>query len=397
MKKLFSLLLLAGTLHGPLLAQTTLGEAAPPITFGNVLNGNSPSLNLANLKGKAVLLEFWATWCGPCVQAMPHLQDLQKQFKDRLQIITVTEETEQRIQRFLANRPSTLLFAVADTGGARKAFPYRMIPHSVLISPQGKVVAITAPQNITFAVIEKVLAGKPIDLPLKEDNLAADPLTYFTAAAHTRAHFLVQPELKGVGGQSHSYLQDPVFKGRRLTMINLPLESVYRLAYESLPYGRTLDLTTGESVEENKTKYCIDIIVPKGQEAQLLPTLRQELQKMFTVRASLEKRLRPVYVLQVADGAKVKKIPVSQAKAEVFGASAGAFDGEHVRLEKVAHYLESFGMVNLPVVDETGNQTRYDLSFEFEPERKGAVHEALAKLGLKLEKAERSIDVLVFR
>ncbi|WP_183906738.1 TIGR03435 family protein [Rufibacter immobilis] len=397
MKKLLSLCFLIAVLHGQLLAQTNIGEAAPAITFPTVLNGASRSLHLADLKGKAVLLEFWATWCGPCVQAMPHLQELQQQFKDRLQVITVTEETEQRIRRFLVNRPSQLLFAVADTGGARKAFPYRMFPHSVLISPEGKVVAITSPQNITSAVIEKVLAGGPVDLPLKEDNLTADPLTYFTVAADTRAHFLVQPELKGVGGLSHSYLKDPVFKGRRLTMINLPLESVYRLAYESLPHGRTLDLTTGESVEENKTKYCFDIIVPQGQEAQLLPTLRKELQKMFTVRARLEKRLRAVYVLQVADAAKVKKNPVSQAKTEVFEASAGVFDGEHVTLAKVADYLESFGMVNLPVVDETGDKTFYDLSFEFEPEKKGAVHEALANLGLKLEKAQRPIDVLVFR
>ena len=397
MKKILSHLLLAATLHLPLLAQTSIGEAAPPITFATVLNGNSPSLHLADLRGKAVLLEFWATWCGPCVQAMPHLQELQGQFKDRLQVITVTEETEQRIKRFLINRPSTLLFAVADTGGARKAFPYRLFPHSVLISPQGKVVAITEPRNITSAVLEKVLVGQEVNLPLKEDNLVADPLTYFTVAADTRAHFLVQPELKGVGGLSHSYLQDPVFKGRRLTMVNLPLESVYRLAYESLPYGRTLDLTSGESVEENKTKYCLDIVVPPGQEAQLLPTLRKELQKKFTLRASLEKRLRAVYVLRVADAAKVKKIPVSQAKAEVFGASAGVFDGEHVRLEKLADYLESFGMVNLPVVDETGNKTFYDLHFEFEPEKKGAIHDALANLGLKLEKAERPIDVLVFR
>ncbi|MFB9863675.1 TIGR03435 family protein [Rufibacter immobilis] len=354
MKKLLSLCFLIAVLHGPLLAQTNIGEAAPGITFPTVLNGASRFLQLADLKGKAVLLEFWATWCGPCVQAMPHLQELQQQFKDRLQVITVTEETEQRIRRFLVNRPSQLLFAVADTGG-------------------------------------------PVDLTLKEDNLTADPLTYFTVAADTRAHFLVQPELKGVGGLSHSYLKDPVFKGRRLTMINLPLESVYRLAYGELPYGRTLDLTTGESVEENKTKYCFDIIVPQGQEAQLLPTLRKELQKMFTVRARLEKRLREVYVLQVADAAKVKKNPVSQAKTEVFGASAGVFDGEHVTLAKVADYLVSFGMVNLPVVDETGDKTFYDLSFDFEPEKKGAVHEALANLGLKLEKAQRSIDVLVFR
>jgi uncharacterized protein (TIGR03435 family) len=399
MKKKLFVLLLTATLRLPLVAQTKIGEAAPPITFYNVLNGNRPSFGLSDLKGQAVLLEFWATWCGPCVQAMPHLQDLQQQFKGQLQIITVTEETEQRIQRFLANRPSNLLFAVADTGAAaaRKAFPYRMFPHSVLISPEGKVVAITEPKNITAAVIQQVLAGEQVALPLKEDNLVEDPLAYFAVPADAPPRFLVQPELKGVGGLSHSYLRDPVFKGRRLTMVNLPLESVYRLAYGSLPYGRTVDLTSAASLEENGKKYCLDILVPKGQEAQLLPTLRKELQQLFALRATMEKQVRPVYVLQVSDAGKVKKMPLSTAAAKGVDAHAGEFDGKRVGFADVADYLESFGMVNLPVVDETRNKALYDLFFEFEPEKKGAIHEALAKLGLKLEKAERPIDVLVFR
>jgi uncharacterized protein (TIGR03435 family) len=51
----------------------------------------------------------------------------------------------------------------------------------------------------------------------------------------------------------------------------------------------------------------------------------------------------------------------------------------------------------MPVVDETGSDVKYDIEFNYQPEKKGALTDALTALGLKLEKGERDIDILVFR
>jgi uncharacterized protein (TIGR03435 family) len=385
-------------LNAGVFAQVKVGQNIPGIQLTTILNTTEKPVSLASLKGKVVWLEFWATWCSPCVEAMLNLQALQKQFAGKLQVIAISTEKEKRIRQFILNKPSSLWFDVDTADKFRESFPYHTIPHSVLIDKNGNVVAITAPGNINAEVIDDVIAGKPIDLPLKEDDMNADPTeTYFHAADTVKSRFLVQPGIKGVSSMYRSYSTDSVFKNRRITMMNLSLEAVYRIAYNNLPYGRTIDLTPKENIKQNKTNYCIDIIVPKGPEKQLTDELKKELETRFDLKASVEKRLKKVYILKIADTAKIKLLKQSTDNEETFGASHGAFSGQGIKLSKIADYLESFGLVNMPVVDETGLNTKYDISFDYQPEKEGSLMEAINSLGLKLETGEHEIDMLVFR
>ncbi|MDP9078606.1 MAG: TIGR03435 family protein [Bacteroidota bacterium] len=379
-------------------AQVNIGQTIPEIKLPVLLNTGEKIDNLGALKGKVIWLEFWGTYCGPCVSAMPHLQQLQKQYAGKLQVIAISMEKERRINQFIANKPSNLWFAMDTADTFRKYFPYHTIPHAVLIDESGKVVAITEPSNITSKVIADVIAGRTINLPVKADNMTEDPIkTYFSAAASVQNRFLVQPEIKGLSSMSKTYVTDSVFKNRRLTMINLPLETIYRVAYKDLPYGRVIDLSPKENIKENKTMYCVDVIVAKRHEADLYPTLIKELQTKFDLKAGIEKRSKEVYILKIADPAKIKQLNPPSEKEETFAGSGGAFSGQNIKLRKVADYLEGFGLVQMPVVDETGSNTRYDIAFDYQSEKKGSLMEAIANLGLKLEKGKRDIDVLVFR
>lgn len=398
MKKLYALLLLCILSSTLTFAQVNIGQVIEHIPLPKLLNTNSTLHNIDELKGKVIWLEFWATWCSPCIEAMPHLQKLQKAYAGKLQVIAISTEKEKRIMQFIKNQPSNLWFSVDTANTFSKPFPYRVIPHSILIDTKGKVVAITDPENITNQVIADVLAGIKIDLPFKADNINKDPWgTYFGATDTVKNRFTMMSKLDGLPSASKSYKNDNAFKDRRISLMNISLEHAYRIAYGDIPYGRTVDLTSKENAKEKAKMYCIDLIVPKGQEAELLPTLRRHLKEKLDLQADAEKRLTSVYVLTTADNTKVNKLRKSTASDGGFNGSGDTFSGEGVQLGSVAQYLEEFGLVEMPVVDGTNNTERYNITFTFMPEKKGDLEKSLANLGLKLTKSEREIDMLVFR
>jgi thiol-disulfide isomerase/thioredoxin len=156
MKKILSLLL--SFAMQTTYAQFKNGDTVPDLQFRTLLNAPVNSSSLSLLKGKIVLIEFWATWCGSCLVAMPHLKALQAKYPKTLQVIAVTDETKKRAGLYIKAKPSNFWFAV-DTG--RKVadlFPHQLIPHSILIGADGKFIAATDPEAITEKVIDSLLS-----------------------------------------------------------------------------------------------------------------------------------------------------------------------------------------------------------------------------------------------
>lgn len=374
-------------------AQIKNGKQVPDINFQPVLNSPVKQTNLSKLKGKVVLVEFWATWCGSCIVAMPHLNELQKKYAGKLQVITVTDETVKRTSQFLAIKHFNFWFAV-DTGRQiAKLFPHQLIPHTVLIDAEGKLIANTSPELVTEKVLDSLLSKKEIHLAEKKDN----PMDYeeiikkyFSADDTVKTRFSMLPEMKGAPGLSTTWLDNKAFSGRRLTCLNLGLSSLYRLANNNFPYSRTIDNTIKG---KNEPSYCLDIIVK--QKADLLPTLKQELAKRFDLQAKVETQTKEACVLKISDPEKFKTIPRNTSGKRTYYSRHGEIDQQDMTMKDFADFLESYGIGRLPVVDETRNEEKFDIKFSWQPENPASLTEVLTGMGLTLEKLKRPIDILV--
>ncbi len=144
-----------------------VGDPAPPLTGVRWQNGAGFA---AFEPGKAYVLDFWATWCPPCIDAMPHLAELQRRHAaDGLVVVPVTttdrRNTAAAVDEFVAENGAKLglAFAVCDDPALYKAYMVAAgqdgIPTSFLIDKQGKLAWIGHPMELD-GVLPKVLARK---------------------------------------------------------------------------------------------------------------------------------------------------------------------------------------------------------------------------------------------
>jgi len=164
------------------IANLKIGDTIPNLRLRYSLNGKQQTISTNELRGKFIILDFWNIWCSVCIQAMPEMAQLQRQFSKDFQIFTVTNNSHQQINdqfRKIAERtksteakpglPPDLAAVVSDTL-LHKLFPHRSVPHHIWIDRTGKVIHIAAGYDATAQNMTDVMQGKTVVLSEKMDT-----------------------------------------------------------------------------------------------------------------------------------------------------------------------------------------------------------------------------------
>ena len=139
--------------------QLRIGEPAPPITIDGFVQAPSEAVaTWEALKGRVVVLEFWATWCVPCMDAMPHINAIVDHFKDKpVQFISITKEAEGLVGNFLREHTLKSWVAVDADGSMSRACMAITIPYCVVVDRKGVVRARLHPAQLTEKTIQDLL------------------------------------------------------------------------------------------------------------------------------------------------------------------------------------------------------------------------------------------------
>jgi len=114
-----------------------VGNSAPELKL-ETINDAKP-VKLSDYAGKVVVLDFWATWCGPCMEALPKLAQIQTKYGDKLQILAVSSEDKERLQKFMATNRLPLKFVRDPFTITTEKFGVTAYPTTFLIGKDGKI------------------------------------------------------------------------------------------------------------------------------------------------------------------------------------------------------------------------------------------------------------------
>jgi cytochrome c biogenesis protein CcmG, thiol:disulfide interchange protein DsbE len=136
--KLLRTLMLAATLAVPAI---TIADASKPAADFNLPGLKQPTVKLSDYKGKTVLLDFWASWCGPCRKSFPWMNQMQEKYgKDGLEVIAINvDEKRADADKFLVENPGKFTIAFDSKGSTPTAYNAQNMPTSILIDAKGNI------------------------------------------------------------------------------------------------------------------------------------------------------------------------------------------------------------------------------------------------------------------
>jgi thiol-disulfide isomerase/thioredoxin len=345
-------LILVAVLLGtaPLWAHPQKGTLAPPLDTLKLLQAPlGARADWASLKGKVVVLEFWATWCSPCVASLPHLNQLVESLDPaKFQFISVDDEDLKAVQAFLAKKKMSGWVGVDASGGVFGLYGVESRPTTIIVDENGKIVEVTEIDSVSAADLQAVAEGKNVAFkPVLEITEASVPSSPDT----DRALFAVSvskasPEAKtalvkhpptgmDLLGEDADSLMTDVFNafGNRYVLKDPLPEGRYDLRVNSVDVPQTV----------------IDSIVQQA----VLGALHLQIQSKTLTK--------PAYILQATDASKKLLSPSASTHAVKRGYWHGNFLLMNGTMDDLAYVLAT-GLEN-PVLNETGFEGTYDARF----------------------------------
>lgn len=351
------------------------GQSAPELRLPKLLNAPLPEIkSWADLKGKAVVLEFWATWCENCVDSIARLNGLAEKFSsDPVVFISVTDENEGDVKEFMRTRP--MRGWVAPEAGAEVFRSFRVYgrPHTVLVTRDGRVAEITNPGALAEESIKRLLSGQ-----------TAAPGGSASAASGAAVHALAE-----------FYISEAALPGGNVS------SGAGQLRASGMPLKYALDFIFGaadklevkpEAARAMDAYYDMRLRFPEGRGDKLKREFfLKGLETALGLKVRDVSRETEVFVLKAAPGGPVNiKKRTSPGNARFEGQTCVVEGGSFATLcEALRARLGDL------VLDETGVEGSYSYTFDFKDGDKKALNAQLgSQLGLRLERRLRKIRIL---
>ena len=371
------------------------GAQAPALSFTNLLQvPDGAKVDWPSLKGKVVVLEFWATWCAPCIAEIPVLNNLAKAVDpSKVQIISIDDEDPALVQAFIQKHPISGWIGIDTSGALLKRFGVNGRPATIVVDTNGVVASNNVPpqqlktdQLIALAEGKRVKLGGDVDPAVQAaideaqaKAFAEQAAPHGTSAVKSLVEITLTPaEPAKEGANQMIHIMRPG-KGK-LDITDAPLAVI-------LKNGAKAERISGDLP---KGTYNLHVEAPTADEAILAKTIELAVASGTGLRIEHQTKTTEAYVLKATEhaGDHIKDAP---GRGGAFLDPNKNFQCVVADMDGVASALEN--ALGKPVVNETGLTGKVTTKFTLDSQDLTAVNVILQKeLGLTLVVAQRPIE-----
>ncbi len=424
MKSYFAVLFVLSFVYSTGRAQTVninttgnplINQLCPAFSFDTLFNYHKDKLSLPELKGKFVIVDFWGTFCLPCIKAFPKLENWQKRFGDNLQILLVATDGYPKAKQFYeirkkGNKPMYLPCAINKS--MVKYFQVKDVSTYVWIDDKGYIRAITDGSQLTEENIAGFVNKKEITIREKEKKVSIDykkPLVEIAKEIDSNSVIfgsVLTRHLKGVRS-SMNVSRKGAYRNR-IAAHNMAIRNLYQLAYGDstgpVPFNRTIvesshpekiECPPNEDYEKWKpgNTFCYEISVPEAKRDSIWNLMRDDLRQLFGYNACQEYRKQKCLILK-AD--KNFRYPADTSITPSVSISVGGITLVNQPFPRLVDNISHF-LSDKILLDETGLSGRITMIIKAQMNDVDAVNGELKKYGLSLQYEDRQVQMLVIR
>lgn len=400
-----------------------IGDKLPNIKLGHVINYSKDELSLSDLEDKYILFDFWATWCLPCVNSIPKIEELKRKYSNELAILPVTYQSEKEIGSFIKNlkdlKGINWTTITSDTL-LGKLFIYSTLPHYVWIDKKKTVVGITSGDEVNDQNISLFIKGGKLELSIKAE-LRRKSVDYSKSLLNILNNYtLNEKDMKEyrVFYQHLSELPDSrrIYEPYRITLINQPIVSLFAAAFsDGKPEKRISGIRTkiltndssrflqthkdrNEKFPEwyNKNTYSYEIVVQPKDSLLMYKIMQEDFKRIFPVTVKIETETTKSFVLKKNGNDNQQFVTIGGEP--VIDQNALKLKYKNVPITRFIYFLQTlYQYKKIDVINETGYSGNIDLEINADLKDLKSFNRELNKWGLELSEEVRSVEVLVIK
>nr|WP_294792844.1 redoxin domain-containing protein [uncultured Mucilaginibacter sp.] len=373
------------------------GDKFPGVIIGPIINAPVTQLNLStHPSNKLFIINFWGTWCSPCLPEMDSLAKLQAQFKGQIQIIGLSDDPINKLKKYLAKKPSKIWLASDTSSLLYQMLNLASVGQCIVINSKHEIVALLQSESVNAKTISRLIKGEKVKSNGETKNrLNVTNKDPFGVDSLLTSNFTVRGYMKDQGTMGRRYANG-IYGGRRVSYFNINVEVLYKDAYGIVSEKQVVYEGRAKKYSDYKNKdllYCFDLLVTPAQKDNLHIIMQQKLQAEMPVKGRIEMRDVDVYILKLKDAGKII-VPKSKQAMLVYEFDGRGFDGKGITLNQFADaYLSN--EFDLPVINETGLEGLYDIKTNIELRSQEGVHKSIDDIGFSVTKARRKIKTLI--